>query len=181
MVDSLIVLRIKKVPYPSPYESSADNGVMTFNRHLQCLFRDNWSPIPLTAKMQWKFISGFDIVMGKSQRGAVGGSQDPAVSPARRFTRASARNSPLEATHPASRNPSPIRNPTKKVTKRKGSRVSPLLQRLRSITSEWEKERDARGQSMKPTSSTRRAVLQDSEGPLEEHDDRDVPSVQCLI
>ncbi|XP_051134109.1 uncharacterized protein LOC127253519 isoform X2 [Andrographis paniculata] len=116
-------------------------------------------------------------VMGKSQRAAVGGSQDPAVSPARRFTRASARNSPLEATHPASRNPSPIRNPTKKVTKRKGSRVSPLLQRLRSITSEWEKERDARGQSMKPTSSTRRAVLQDSEGPLEEHDDRDVPSL----
>ncbi|XP_051130752.1 uncharacterized protein LOC127251200 isoform X1 [Andrographis paniculata] len=115
--------------------------------------------------------------MGKSQRTAVGGSQDPAVSPARRFTRASARNNPLEATHPASRNPSPIRNPTKKVTKRKGSRVSPLLQRLRSITSEWEKERDARGQSMKPTSSTRRAVLQDSEGPLEEHDDRDVPSL----
>ncbi|XP_051140372.1 uncharacterized protein LOC127257892 [Andrographis paniculata] len=105
--------------------------------------------------------------MAKTQRGGVGGSQDLTGSPVRHVTRASARNSPVDGTNVASRNPSPMWKTAKKMTKRKGTRVSPLLRQIRSITSEWEKGGNIHAPTKSTTSSVRQAVLQDSQGPAE--------------
>ncbi|XP_051135989.1 uncharacterized protein LOC127254759 [Andrographis paniculata] len=93
--------------------------------------------------------------------------QEVGGSPLRRVTRALARSSPKTTNHPEVSAPSPPKQvgPKRLTTRRKGAHVSPLLDRLKSITEEWERERDARTAARADASSVRCPLLQDSQEP----------------